>query len=383
MHPDTPLLPILRDEIRACGPLSFHRFMELCLYHPQHGYYNSARVKLGAAGDFYTSAHLAPVFARLLARHFVEVWHVLGDPSPFDLVELGPGDGLLACELLPWMNQRFPELSSCVRYTGIEQSSPLRDRLEQRLQFFAGRTRILENLPAPAPAHGGEGFQGCIFANEFFDALPVHLLVWRGGRWQERYVSLEREKLAWVEGPPSLPSLAKEAELYFDSVLAREEREEGWMAEIRPLAAPWMQKLGQCLSRGELIVVDYGYTLEEWRQGRFPTGSALAYRRHQVGYDLLAHPGDQDMTAHVNVSQLIDAGRQSGFAVRSLQSQEKFLMEIGQEDEFGDLFADCFSDAERLHRAQLLKTLLLPQGMGEAFRVLVLEKNPQAPVPGI
>ena len=155
------------------------------------------------------------------------------------------------------------------------------------------------------------------------------------------------------------------------------------MAEIRPLAAPWMQKLGQCLSRGELIVVDYGYTLQEWRQGRFPSGSALAYRHHQVGYDLLAHPGDQDMTAHVNFSQLIDAGRQSGFAVRSFQSQEKFLMEIGQKDEFGDLFADCFSDAERLRRAQSLKTLLMPQGMGEAFRVLVLEKYPQAPVPGI
>ena len=181
--------------------------------------------------------------------------------------------------------------------------------------------------------------------------------------------------MVWVEGPPSLPSLAKEAELYFDSVLAREEREEGWMAEIRPLAAPWMQKLGQCLSRGELIVVDYGYTLEEWRQGRFPAGSALAYRRHQVVYDLLAHPGEQDMTAHLNFSQLIDTGRQSGFSVRNLQSQEKFLMEIGQTDEFGDLFADCSSEAERLRRAQLLKTLLLPQGMGEAFRVLVMRKG--------
>jgi len=101
MPPTTALWPVLEEEIRSGGRMTFHRFMELCLYHPQHGYYCSSKVRLGAAGDFYTSAHVAPVFARILARHFEVLWRELGTPARFDLVELGPGDGRFALELLP------------------------------------------------------------------------------------------------------------------------------------------------------------------------------------------------------------------------------------------------------------------------------------------
>src|ERR1041384_4349842 len=113
MAVETPLMPLLRAEIAAAGgKITFARFMELCLYHPQLGYYNTDRVKLGKHGDFYTSAHLGPVFARLLARHFEMLWHKLGKPARFDLVELGPGDGWFAAELLPWIAKRFPHFSS-------------------------------------------------------------------------------------------------------------------------------------------------------------------------------------------------------------------------------------------------------------------------------
>src|SRR3972149_5887053 len=99
---EPPLLAVIREEVRARGPIPFYRFMELCLYHPQHGYYSSERVRLGAAGDFYTSAHLTPVFGRILTRHLERAWAALGKPAPFDLVELGPGNGLLAGSLLSW-----------------------------------------------------------------------------------------------------------------------------------------------------------------------------------------------------------------------------------------------------------------------------------------
>src|SRR3972149_10039837 len=95
---EPPLLAVIREEVRARGPIPFYRFMELCLYHPQHGYYSSERVRLGAAGDFYTSAHVAPVFAQMMGRHWERLWHALGCPPHFDLVELGPGDGSFARE---------------------------------------------------------------------------------------------------------------------------------------------------------------------------------------------------------------------------------------------------------------------------------------------
>ncbi len=376
MASESPLLSVLREEIRASGPISFYHFMELCLYHPQYGYYNTERVKLGKAGDFYTSAHLAPVFARVLACHLERLWKNLGQPARFDLVELGPGDGLLAAELLSWTRDRFPDFHSCLRYTGVEQSARLRRELQERLEGFGDGIRIVEDLPGASSSPGaGEGFEGCVFANEFFDALPVHLLVWRRGRWRERTVTFRGARLSWCEDKPGSPELEREAESRFDTGLSPDDRYEGWTAELSPLAGGWIMKVSRCLAVGELLVIDYGYTLEEWRQGRFPEGSALAYRRHQVIEDLLSKPGEQDLTAHVNFSQLMEAARGSGLRVRSFESQEKFLMEIGREDEFRDVFADCDSEAERLRRAQLLKTLLLPQGMGETFRVLVMDKT--------
>ena len=404
------LLPILQDEIRAAGRISFDRFMELCLYHPQLGYYNSGDLRLGKAGDYYTSAHVAPVFARLLARHLERSWRARGEQPSFELIELGPGDGLLASELLSWMARRYPELFSCLHYTGVEQSEYLRKRLEEVLMPFADRSRIVADwdrvLPftairaatgsrgprhipmcwgggrergrvstSPADTHRTQSSQRFVLANEFFDALPFHLLVWRDGAWKERYVCLEAGRLAWCEGDPSSPELSRQAESRFAPGLPLSEREDGWIAEITPRAAEWMKRISEFLSHGEALIIDYGYTLEEWQQGRFPRGTALAYRRHQAIDDVLASPGDQDITAHVNFSQLIEVGKSAGMVLQCIESQVRFLMQLGEEDQFREIFENCGSELERLRRAQLLKTLILPQGMGETFRVLGMARS--------
>lgn len=365
---------VIGGEIRSSGRISFRRFMEICLYHPQ-GYYSSEKVRLGKAGDFYTSAHAGPVFARLLASHLQRLWIESGKPSCFQLIELGPADGLLAGELMAWIGQRFDELSASFHYVGLEQSAWLRTRLAERLNPFGERARTAASWEeARDHVTSGHGSLVCIFANEFFDALPFHILVWRNGRWRERYVCLEGGRLAWCEGDPSSPELAGQAGLRFAPGLRLAEREEGWIAEISPAARGWMQKIAGVLLDGaagsQTLIVDYGYTIKEWQQGRFPEGSALAYRRHRVVEDLLANPGDQDITAHVNFSELMEEGQAAGLRLEAFISQSTFLMELGREDEFRDVFAGCVAEAERLRRAQLLKTLVLPQGMGEAFRVL-------------
>ncbi|MBI4465251.1 MAG: SAM-dependent methyltransferase [Acidobacteria bacterium] len=389
MPPESHLLSLLQQEIRAAGPISFHRFMELCLYHPEYGYYNTERTKLGASGDFYTSAHVAPVFARLLARHGERLWRELGSPDRFDLVELGPGDGQLAGELLSWVEQRFADFFPCLRYFAVEQSLQLRKQIQERLARFEDRITILPSLPSlpreprnpsepnppSRPNLPNAGFHGCLFANEFIDALPVHWLIWRDGGWRERRVGLGSEKLVWIETEPTTSELIEIAELSFDAGLLKSERENGWVAEISPAASDWMERISGCLARGQALIIDYGYTLTEWQHGRFPQGSALAYRRHQALDDVLAHPGDQDLTAHVNFTQLIEAGERAGLRLQSLQSQSRFLLALGEENEFADIFGDCSSEIERLRRSQLLKTLILPQGMGETFRALLMQKR--------
>jgi SAM-dependent MidA family methyltransferase len=380
MGTETPLMPILREEIRAAGgKITFARFMELCLYHPQHGYYNTERVKLGARGDFYTSAHAGPVFARLLAIHFHLLWHELHKPGRFDLVELGPGDGAFAAELLPWIAKRFPEFSSCLRYTAVEQSPVLRARLQEQLGGFADRVRVFDALPVhwdtpPLPPGRGSdtasvsgGITGCVFANEFFDALPFEVMVRQSRGWKKRYVSLEGDTLAWCDG----------RDAYADSVRIAAylgEAPDGFIGEVCVAADNWMVRISGLLGRGEITIIDYGYNTEQWREERFPQGTALAYRDHRVVVDLLANPGEQDLTAHVNFTHLKESARRCGLETALHMSQAKFLMALGEPD-FKDVFADCANDLERQKRAQLLKTLILPQGMGETFQVLQFRKG--------
>jgi SAM-dependent MidA family methyltransferase len=368
MPAETPLMPILREEIRAAGGrITFARFMELCLYHPQHGYYNTERVKLGKHGDFYTSAHLGPVFARLLARHFELLWRELAQPERFDLVELGPGDGWFAAELLPWVARRFPEFSSRLHYTAVEQSPVQRARLQEKLESCGADVQIVEELPAP-PA-GENGIVGCIFANEFFDALPVHILIGRHCGWAERYVCLANDTLAWCEAGPSSSEPERVATRYLG------DSKEGVVGEACVSADRWMEGVSRVLAHGEFMIVDYGYEAADWQEGRFPEGSAVGYHQHQVVNDLLATPGEQDLTAHVNFTHLRMAGKKCGLEPSLFLSQSRFLMDLAEPDQFHDVFADCATDRERQQRAQQLKTLILPQAMGETFQVLQFRKG--------
>ncbi|HWP86033.1 MAG TPA: SAM-dependent methyltransferase [Terriglobia bacterium] len=383
MAVETPLMPVLRQEIRAAGgKITFARFMELCLYHPQHGYYNTERVKLGRHGDFYTSAHTGPAFARLLARHFELLWRELGKPAQFDLVELGPGDGSFAAELLPWVAKRFPEFWSVFQYTAVEQSPRFRTCLQDRLAAFGDRVRVLDSLPsagATPPLAGGrgsaaasapkDGITGCLFANEFFDALPVHILAGRRSGWRERYVCLQREALAWSEGEPSSPELERIAARCLGNL------QNDFVAEVCLAAEAWLEAISRTLRRGELLVVDYGFEAGQWQAGRFPDGSALAYRQHRAADDLLADPGEQDLTAHVNFTHLRMAGRKRGLEPLAHMTQAQFLMALGESDQFQDVFSDCATDRTRQHRARQLKTLLVPPGLGTTFQVLEFRKG--------
>ena len=123
----------IADEIRRDGPIPFSRYMEMCLYEPELGYYSRSREQFGKAGDFYTSSDVHAVFGRLLARQFEEMWRALDSPPRIDVIELGPGRGLFARDVLDWSAKQFPEFSRALHYALVEQSAHLRDRLQERL----------------------------------------------------------------------------------------------------------------------------------------------------------------------------------------------------------------------------------------------------------
>src|SRR5438094_529124 len=141
----------IEQEIRGRGPIPFSRYMELCLYDPERGYYSRDVERFGKAGDFYTSSDVHAVFGRLLARQFEEIWRVLGLPEEIEILELGPGRGLFARDVLDWSEKKFPEFFQALHYSLVERSAPLRERLQTTLSrhFELGKASIPQRLKPP------------------------------------------------------------------------------------------------------------------------------------------------------------------------------------------------------------------------------------------
>ncbi len=355
------LKDIIVEEIRRRGSIPFSRYMELCLYHPQLGYYSRPREQFGKAGDFYTSSDVHAVFGRLLARQFDEMWRALGAPGKIYIVELGPGRGLFAQDVIDWSAKKFPDFAAALRYVLVESSAGLRARLEERFQarIVAGRVAVVEVVEAALATEESV----ILFANEFFDALPVEVISHQG----ELRIGEKDGRLVEEFMPPT----AQELE-FLDHYSVRPEPGERVEAPLASQA--YMERIAQVVQRGFAIVIDYGYTRNEQLAGRH-RDTVLAYRRHTVSENPYEAPGEQDITAHVNFTALSDAGRAAGLQPLSLLTQAQFLMGIGEPNEFADAFEDCVLPQERVKATLQLKHLATPADMGETFHVLLMARE--------
>ena len=360
------LRQIIEQEIRERGSIPFSRYMELCLYHPELGYYSRNAAQFGKAGDFYTSSDVHAVFGRLLARQFDELWRALGSPETITLKELGPGRGLFAQDVLDWSEKKFPDFFRAVHYVLVENSPKLRERIAETLKhhFESDKAAFADSsLPARDARSGRfEHSAAIIFANEFFDAIPVEIVSSKGalrvGAKDGRFVE------SWA------PTSADELE-FLDRYSIHPEAEE--RIEV-PLQAQGILRQAADLERGFLVVIDYGYTREEQLAGRH-RGTLKAIRQHSVSANPYEAPGEQDITADVNFTALAAVAEKQGLQAQKLITQSQFLMGIGEANQFADAFEDCRLPQERTKVALQLKHLVTPAGMGESFHVLIASKG--------
>jgi len=375
--------------------------MELALYCPVCGYYEKEADTVGRRGDFYTNVSVGSLFGELLAVQFAAWLAPLqqaavdaGGPASFTIVEAGAHDGRLAADVLAWLRERRPALFADLRYCILEPSAARRQWQQRRLEAFAPRvhwSQGIEQLETelgaaishrdperPAPR---SGICGILFSNELLDALPVHRLVWDAAAalWLEWGVTLENGRLAWgkmglrpggkpntdgpfcgVEGPetPRLPERLLE-------VLP-----DGFTIEVSPAAEQWWRQAAASLRQGKLVTVDYGLASEEMFTPERSRGTLRAYHRHQVSDDLLARPGEQDLTAHVNFTAIQKAGEASGLRTERLEPQGSFLTRIAQEVWRAPADFGGWSPA----RTRQFQTLVHPDHLGRSFRVLVQER---------
>ncbi|HKQ38542.1 MAG TPA: SAM-dependent methyltransferase [Verrucomicrobiae bacterium] len=336
MASDTPLQGLIREEIKAKGPISFARFMELALYCPNLGYYERPESRIGKHGDYYTNVSVGPLFGRLLAFQFAKWLEPI--PGPVQLVEAGAHDGRLASDIL----SALPEsLLQRVEYWIVEPSENRQKWQQETLNEFAGKVRWFKALP--------DSVTGVIFCNELLDAMPFKRIGWdaKNQTWFEWCVT---QDLQWARVPYPLPN-----DTEFTAVLP-----DGYGWEISVAAGKWWISAAHALRVGKLCAIDY--FLEDhqvWRPERV-NGTARAYRDHHVSNDLLADVGEQDITAHVHVTPLQKLAEKAGLTTEALITQAVFLTRILQQG----------APLPEQYIGQF-KTLTHPEHLGERFKVLI------------
>jgi SAM-dependent MidA family methyltransferase len=350
--------------------------MELALYCPVYGYYEREEDTPGRAGDYYTSVSAGSLFGELLAFQFSEWLGDLagvpggGSREQVEVVEAGAHDGQLAADVLGSLRRGRPDLFARVQYWIVEPSERRRAWQERRLGEFGHKVRWVGRL--------GElmrGVRGVVFSNELLDAMPAHRFGWdaRIGRWFEWGVDLEGERFVWATLADSrlTPALSGRWEALLGAL------PDGFTLDMAPAAAAWWREAANVLDEGRLVTIDYGLTEEEFLAPERGQGTLRTYRRHRQGTDVLARPGRQDITAHLNFSAIRAAGEASGLETESLTTQEEFLTRIAARAwERGGGFAEWTSG-----RARQFRTLTHPQFLGRLFRVLIQRRPANAESP--
>lgn len=365
------LIQIIRDRLQTHGQIPFDEYMALCLYHPSYGYYMSENVKLGKDGDFYTSASIGDILGMILAHYFVNVvWQQEDDHIGLELVEWGGGNGQLAKQILDTLRQEHASYYERVCYTCIETSEYHQHLQRQTCVEHLQRMRWLnESEMVRIWKKKQDQSTYVIFSNELLDAFPVKCAVREGHTWHELYVAWQKE----TDKPQWIPThLSEELACYLQPYA--DFGEEGLHIEVSLKGIDWYRRITSAMPAGSTILtIDYGDVREElWASHRM-RGTLMCYYRHQAHDDPFLHIGKQDITAHVNFSDLIKAGDENRLITVMFDTQKQFLVQAGILEHLQNHdIADPFHPVVRRNRA--IRQLLLSDGMSELFKVLVQQK---------
>jgi len=360
-----------RIEANPQKRITFAEYMDLVLYHPEHGYYATEAVNIGKQGDFITSPHWGPDFGELLAEQLREIWQILERPRPFTVVEMGAGQGILAANILSYLQGQDEELWQALEYVIIEKSAAMRGEQKQRLNIDKVSWQTWDEIEA-------ESLIGCFFSNELIDALPVHQILVEDKQLKEIYVSCEDGKLVEKTGKVSSHKISQYFELLEIDLLSGVYRE-GYRSEVNLAALAWLDAVAKKLQRGYILTIDYGYAAERYYHPNRREGTLQCYYQHRRHNDPYWNIGMQDLTAHINFTALEKQGDLSGLKNVGFTQQGLFLMALGLGDKLNELSTDSgLSISEVLTRREALHSLIDPMGLG-GFGVLVQSKglNPE------
>ena len=347
----------IRARIARQGKITFAEFMEVALYHAEGGYYTGG-ASADTRRDYYTSPAAHPAFGALIAIQLWRMWEVLGCPSPFYVIEMGAGGGMLARDVVGYIPALPGRFGEALRYVALDRSS-IRAKLDgvpatiQRV--------ITSGMPV-------DGIVGCLISNELVDSFPVHRFQIQGGALKEAYVTLDQDRFVEFLDEPSTPLVAQRFESCGFSPA------EGYRGEVNLQIGPWMKGVAEALDRGFVLTVDYGYEVSELYSPERAHGTLQTYYRHTDTASPFERIGMQDITAHVDFSSLVSTGQAAGLIPVGLCTQAQFLYGLGLDRWMRRLRTEGLMQRERDANTMAMRELVRAEGLG-GFNVLVQEKG--------
>jgi SAM-dependent MidA family methyltransferase len=397
---------LIAERIEHEGPMTFAEYMRMALYEPSYGYYVTGPARMGWAGDYYTSTDVSPLFAHCMGRQLRQMWEKLGQPASFTVLEQGAGRGDLGREIYSWATQYFPSFYAALDYhtadihNGQDALQPLMhitrapdDQADQSSPADSFTNEHQDNaLPVSTLSSRSMLMPSVILSNELVDAFPVHIVEKHDDKLYEIFVGVRDGRLYDFLGDLSSQHVAN----YLDSYkIAWRTFEDGWRAEINLDALRWMEQTTQLLlgtspkrkRRGFILTIDYGDVARKLYTRHRHRGTLACYFHHQLTDRPLARPGEQDLTAHVNFTALINEGRRHGLHLQTLTTQRQWLTDMQIYEELEQMRQRDFAIIDQARASNqgqiaLLKwydlrqramALTTPGGMGD-FKVLVLKR---------
>ena len=351
----------LKDLIPREGAISFHDWMKAALYDPDGGYYQSAdRARWGREGDYRTSPERSELFAATFAHYFAGLLD-----EDLTIVECGAGNGSFAAGLLSTLREQSPSIFAGTRYIVYDVSDDALSRARERLAQFGDRVEFYSDWDLVSVKHG------IVFANELLDAFPIHRVLKTEEGLSEFYVTVDEDgEFGWTTGPLSTPRLTE-----FCSAHSLE-LANGQIIEINLAIDDWLTQVAAKLDNGFVITVDYGAEADElYDPIQRPEGTLRGFSRHGFVDDLLAGPGEYDLTTTVNWTQVKTTGERLGFHVVDFASQDKFLLKAGLLDQLEYRLSRVETEAEKTALTIGAREMILPGGMASSFQVLVQKRS--------